>query len=169
MRHAARGARGALVLCDVPGLDQLARHAGIRVLGPYSYGMVLPSLGLNASIFSLTPPRGRLALVGQSPALARTIIDWAVPNSVGFSHIVGIGGNSDIGFGLVLDHLSRDPGTTAILLEIDRLRDPKLPSPPAPRQGCDRWWPSPLACGCATVRAIRAAHWRPPSPAPACC
>ncbi len=126
MRHAARGARGALVLCDVPELGLLAKQAGIRVLGPYSYGMVLPGLGLNASIFSLTPPRGRLALIGQSPALARTIIDWAVPNSVGFSHIVGIGGNSDIGFGLVLDHLSRDPGTAAILLEIDRLRDPKL-------------------------------------------
>jgi acetyltransferase len=125
-RHAARGARGALVLSDVPELDRLAREAGIRVLGPYSYGMVLPGLGLNASVFSLTPPRGRLALIGQSPALARTIIDWAVPNSVGFSHIVGIGGNSDIGFGRVLDHLSRDPGTAAILLEIDRLRDPKL-------------------------------------------
>jgi acetyltransferase len=126
MRHAARGARGALVFSDVPELGRLAKQAGIRVLGPYSYGMVLPGLGLNASTFSLTPPRGRLALIGQSPALARTIIDWAVPNSVGFSHIVGIGGNSDIGFGLVLDHLSRDPGTTAILLEIDRLRDPKL-------------------------------------------
>jgi acetyltransferase len=126
LRHAARGARGALVLCDVPDLARLAKQAGIRVLGPYSYGMVLPGLGLNASIFSLTPPSGRLALIGQSPALARTIIDWAVPNSVGFSQIVGIGGNSDIGFGLVLDHLSRDPGTAAILLEIDRLRDPKL-------------------------------------------
>ena len=125
-RHAARGARGALVLSDVPDLALLARQAGIRVLGPYSYGMVLPGVGLNASIFSLTPPPGRLALIGQSPALARTIIDWAVPNSVGFSQIVGIGGNSDIGFGLVLDHLSRDPGTAAILLEIDRLRDPKL-------------------------------------------
>jgi acetyltransferase len=126
MRHAARGARGALVFSDVPDLSRLAKQAGIRALGPFSYGMVLPGLGLNASTFSLTPPRGRLALIGQSPALARTIIDWAVPNSVGFSHIVGIGGNSDIGFGLVLDHLSRDPGTAAILLEIDRLRDPKL-------------------------------------------
>ena len=60
MRHAARGARGALVLDDVPELGRLAKQAGIRALGPYTYGMVLPSIGLNASIFSLTPPRGRL-------------------------------------------------------------------------------------------------------------
>ena len=45
------------------------------------------------------------------------------PNGVGFSHIVGIGGNTDIGFGSVLDWLSRDAGTGAILLDIRRLKD----------------------------------------------
>ena len=51
------------------------------------------------------------------------MIDWAGPNGVGFSHIVGIGGNADIGFGRVLDWLSRDPNTGAILLDIRRLKD----------------------------------------------
>lgn len=125
-RHAARGARGAIVLSDAEDLGGLARAAGIRVLGPHSYGLVLPGLGLNGSGFGLIPQGGRIALVGQSASLARIVIDWAVPNSVGFSHIVGIGGNTDIGFGLVLDHLCRDPGTAAILVEINRLRDPKL-------------------------------------------
>jgi len=125
-RHAAAGARGAIVLSDVAELGALAKDAGIRVLGPHAYGLVLPGLGLNASTFGVIPARGRVALVGQSAALARTVIDWAVPNAVGFSNIIGIGGNTDIGFGLVLDHLSRDPGTSAILVEIDRLRDPKI-------------------------------------------
>ncbi len=125
-RHAKLGARGAIVLSDVPDLGLMAKAAGIRVLGPHSYGMVLPGLGLNASPFNLIPKRGRLALVGQSASLARTVIDWAVPNNIGFSHLIGIGGNSDMGFGLVLDHLSRDPGTAAILVEIDRLRNPRL-------------------------------------------
>jgi len=124
--HAARGARGAIVLSDAPDLRTLARAAGIRVLGPHSYGIVLPALGLNASIFGLAPPRGRIALVGQSDAFARTVIDWAIPNSAGFSHIIGIGGNSDVGFGLVMDHLSRDSNTAAILVELNRLRDPRL-------------------------------------------
>jgi acetyltransferase len=124
-RHAAQGARGAVVLSDVAGLGAEAKSAGIRVMGPHSYGIMLPNLGLNAATLGLLPPPGRVALVGQSAALARTVIDWAVPNNVGFSHIIGIGGNADIGFGLVLDHLSRDPGTVAILVEIDHLRDPR--------------------------------------------
>ncbi len=124
--HAARGIRGAIVISEVPDLGRLAAQAGIRVLGPHSFGMMLPHLRLNASRMPVMPGAGRVALVGQSASLARTIIDWAVPNSVGFSHIIGIGGNTDIGFGLVLDHLSRDSGTGAILVQIDRLRDPRI-------------------------------------------
>ncbi len=124
--HAARGVRGAVVLSPVDDLGALARAARIRVLGPHSYGMMLPGLHLNATTLPVMPAAGRVALVGQSASLARTIIDWAVPNSVGFSHVIGIGGNTDIGFGLVLDHLSRDPGTGAILVQIDRLRDPRI-------------------------------------------
>ena len=130
--HAARGARGAIVLSYMqahtsgPGLRGAAQQAGIRTLGPHSFGMVLPGLGLNASPFPLIPGKGRVALVGQSSSIARTVIDWAVPNGVGFSHLIGIGGNdATIGFGLVLDHLGRDPGTAAIMVEIDRLRDPR--------------------------------------------
>nr|WP_295737204.1 GNAT family N-acetyltransferase [uncultured Acidocella sp.] len=126
--HAARGARGAIVLSYMqgPGLREMALEAGIRTLGPHSFGMVLPGLGLNASPLPFVPGKGRVALVGQSSAIARTVIDWAVPNKVGFSHLIGIGGNdATIGFGLVLDHLGRDPGTAAIMVEIDRLRDPR--------------------------------------------
>jgi acetyltransferase len=125
-RHAQAGAGAAIVFGDIPDLNLHARRAGIRVLGAHSFGVMLPQLGLNASLLGPAPPPGRLALVGQSASLARTVIDWALPNNIGFSHVIGIGGNADIGFGLVLDHLSRDPGTAAILVEIDRLRDPKL-------------------------------------------
>ena len=123
--HAARGARGAVVFSEAAGVGPLAKQLGLRVLGPYSYGVVLPGLGLNASVFGMVPPKGRLALIGQSASLARLVIDWGVANQVGFSHIAGIGGNADIGFGVALDTLSRDPGTAAILVEIDRLRDPR--------------------------------------------
>lgn len=125
--HAARGACGAMVLSYMPAtsLRRISQDIGIRVLGPHSFGMILPGANLNASPFALTPPQGRVALVGQSSAIARTVIDWAVPNQVGFSHMIGVGRNdATIGFGLVLDHLGRDPGTAAIMVEIDRLRDP---------------------------------------------
>jgi acetyltransferase len=125
-RHARMGARAAMVLShNVTGIAAMARAANLRVLGPNSFGLMLPGTGLNATPFGLMPPRGRMALVGQSSSLARTVIDWAVPNAVGFSHLLGIGGNADMGFGLVLDHFSRDPQTTAIMIEVSKLRDPR--------------------------------------------
>ncbi|MBN8906327.1 MAG: acetate--CoA ligase family protein [Rhodospirillales bacterium] len=101
----------------------VARATGMRLLGPGSFGVAVPEIGLNATRSHLAPPKGRLALVSQSAALCRAVLDWAEPNGVGFSHIVGVGGNSDIGFGMVLDWLSRDPGTGPILLDIRRIKN----------------------------------------------
>src|SRR3984957_10531683 len=120
---AAKGTFAAVVVGMAEGLVDPVRRSGVRVLGPGSFGIVVPSIGLNASLGHLPPPAGRLGLVSQSAALCRAVLDWAGPNGVGFSHIVGIGGNADIGFGLVLDWLSRDPGTGAILLDIRHLKN----------------------------------------------
>ena len=114
----------------VPGAaDDLAAHAartGVRVLGPHSFGLAVPRLHLNATRSHIAPPPGRLALISQSSALCRTVIDWAGPNGVGFSHIVGLGANADIGFAMALDWLSRDPHTGAILLDIRRIKNHRL-------------------------------------------
>ncbi len=117
------GTRAAVVPGMVEGLQALAQHTGVRVLGPGSFGLVVPGIGLNASLGHLPPRPGRLALVSQSASLCRTVLDWAAPNGVGFSHIVGIGGNEDLGFAATLDWLSRDPGTGAILLDLRRIKD----------------------------------------------
>lgn len=119
----ARGTFAAVVLGPAPDLAAAARAAGVRVLGPASFGVAVPGIGLNATSSHLRPRAGKVALVSQSAALCRTVLDWAEPNGVGFSHVVGVGGNADIGFGLVLDWLSRDPGTGVILLDIRRIKD----------------------------------------------
>ncbi len=119
---AAKGTFAAVVVCDADGLSDPGFRGGVRVLGPGSFGVAVPGIGLNASLGHLEPPAGRLGLVSQSASLCRTVLDWARPNGVGFSHIVGMGGRADIGFGVVLDWLSRDPGTGAILLDIRQLR-----------------------------------------------
>lgn len=119
-----RGTHAAIVTgIGATGLRALAHETGVRSLGPGSFGIAVPGIGLNASRAHLKPGSGHVALVSQSAALCRAVLDWAEPNGVGFSHIVGIGGNDDIGFGIVLDWLSRDPGTGAILLEIRRIKD----------------------------------------------
>jgi acetyltransferase len=120
---AARNCFAAVITGMAPDLRRDRLPLGMRVLGPGSFGIAIPGIGLNASRAHLPLAPGRLALVSQSAALCRAVLDWAAPNGVGFSHVVGIGGNFNIGFGLVLDWLSRDPGTGTILLDIRAIRD----------------------------------------------
>jgi acyl-CoA synthetase (NDP forming)/GNAT superfamily N-acetyltransferase len=119
---AAGGGQVAVVTSQVDDLAALARQAGVRVVGPSSFGIAVPGVGLNATLSHLPVPAGRVALVTQSASLARAVIDWAAPNGVGFSHVVGLGGNADVGFGPTLDWLSRDPDTGLIILDMRRIR-----------------------------------------------
>jgi acetyltransferase len=123
---AERGCFSAIVPGPADDLRAHAMRTGVRALGTYSFGLAVPKLGLNATRSHIQPPPGRLALVSQSAALSRAVIDWAEPNGVGFSHIVGVGNNHDIGYGMVLDWLARDPGTGAILLDIRRIKNHRL-------------------------------------------
>jgi acetyltransferase len=123
---AAKGCFAVIVPGPADGLAEATRRTGVRALGPHSFGLAVTRVGLNATLSHLAPPAGRLALVSQSAALCRAVIDWAGPNGVGFSHIIGIGANVDIGFGLALDWLSRDAGTGAILLDIRRIKDRRV-------------------------------------------
>jgi acetyltransferase len=123
---ASKGCFAAVVPGPAQGIAEAARRTGVRVLGPHSFGIAVPGISLNATRAHLPPPPGRLALVSQSAALCRAVIDWAGPNGVGFSHIVGLGANADLGFGPALDWLSRDPHTGAILLDIRRLKNRRV-------------------------------------------
>jgi acetyltransferase len=116
------GCNAAIVTGDAPGLADAARVSGVRVLGPGSFGIAIPGIGLNATLSHLPIPKGRVALVSQSASLCRAVIDWAEPNGVGFSYVIGIGGNADFGFGRVLDWLSHDTSTGAILLDLRRIK-----------------------------------------------
>ena len=119
----ARGCNAAVVPGASPELTDIARRTDVNALGQGSFGICVPGIGLNASLAHLQPRKGKLALVCQSSALARAVLDWAESESVGFSHVIGIGGNADLGFAHALDWLARDPGTAAILLDLRRIKN----------------------------------------------
>jgi len=123
---AARGCRAAVVPGAAADLAAIAARTGVRALGQGSFGICVPAIGLNASLSHLRPRPGKLALLCQSAALARAVLDWAESESVGFSHVIGIGGNADLGFAHALDWLSRDPGTGAILLDLRRIKGRRM-------------------------------------------
>ncbi len=119
----ALGTRAAIAISALRDPVALGRASNVRIMGPMSFGVASPGIGLNASVAHMPVPRGRIALITQSASLARAALDWAGPNGVGFSHIIGVGANKDLGFGAVLDWLSRDPETALILLDIRHVRE----------------------------------------------
>ncbi|MCO6416445.1 GNAT family N-acetyltransferase [Siccirubricoccus sp. KC 17139] len=120
---AERGCFAAIVPGAAPELGAISARTGVRALGQGSFGLAVPAIGLNATLSHLPPLPGKLALVTQSSALARAVLDWAAAEGLGFSHVIGIGGNATLGFAAALDWLARDPGTGAVLLDLRRIRN----------------------------------------------
>ena len=104
-------------------LKHLCQQYGIRLLGPNSMGMLLPGQGINASFSPIAATPGQVAFLSQSAAVSTTILDWAKQREIGFSAFISLGDHCDIDFGQLLDQLSRDGTTRAILIYIDKLHD----------------------------------------------
>jgi acetyltransferase len=102
---------------------EAAKPTLMRIVGPNCLGVMVPGVGLNASFAHLTPVAGDVAFVSQSGAVVTAMLDWATTRGIGFSHIVSLGGMSDVDFGDMLDYLAQDPGTRSILLYVEQIRD----------------------------------------------
>ncbi|MBL8698683.1 MAG: bifunctional acetate--CoA ligase family protein/GNAT family N-acetyltransferase [Alphaproteobacteria bacterium] len=130
----ARGTRGIVVL--TAGFGELGSERGralqqaildaarphlVRIVGPNCVGVLSPGLRVNASFAHVTPAAGNLAFVTQSGAVATSVLDWAGPRNIGFSHIVSLGDMIDIDFGDLLDWLANDVMTRGILLYVETI------------------------------------------------
>lgn len=102
---------------------EAARPYGLRLVGPNCVGVIVPQSGLNAGFSHLSPSEGDLAFVSQSGAMVTAVLDWAVPQRIGFSHVVSLGDMADVDFGDMLQYFAADPATRGILLYIEGIRD----------------------------------------------
>ncbi len=101
----------------------IARHYGMRVLGPNMMGLMRPVIGFNASNHAGKVKGGNLALVSHSSALCSAMLDWAEAKSIGFSSVISMGDSADLDFGEILDYLVADSSTRGILLHIHHIHD----------------------------------------------
>src|ERR1700756_190833 len=126
-----RGTRGAVIITagfselgesghalQQATLDAAKPHL-LRIIGPNCIGIMVPPLGLDATFSHLAAPAGEIAFLSQSGAMITAMLDWAVPRSIRFSHVVSLGDMADVDFGDVLDYLAADPHTRAILLYVE--------------------------------------------------
>lgn len=124
-----RGTQAAIVVTAADAQDQAgaqigraaARAHGLRLLGPGSFGVIAPRHGLNASLSSILPRPGHLALIASSGMALTPLLEWAAAQNTGFSSVIALGDGSDMNFGDMLDELAHDPDTRAILLVLETL------------------------------------------------
>lgn len=99
--------------------DDWARANQCALLGPFSFGLQRPHLGLNLSQHPLLAHPGRAALVAQSRTIMASVLDWADDVHVGFSAAIALGQESVTRLPDVLDYLATDNRTDSIAIYID--------------------------------------------------
>lgn len=128
-----KGCRAAVVitagLTRANGLRQamldVARPNLFRIIGPNTVGLMIPPAKLNAGFAHLPAKPGNIALLSQSGAIATSLIDWAAANDIGFSYIVSLGDMADVDVGDWLDLLAGDAGTSAIVMYLETVTNPR--------------------------------------------
>jgi len=117
-----RGTEFAIVISDDAENIDVA-DLNIRVIGPNSLGVILPWHNFNCSFSPVAALPGKIAFISQSAAVCTTVLDWANDKNIGFSSFISIGQGQDVDFAELLDYLSMDAKTEAILLYVDTIKD----------------------------------------------
>jgi len=104
-------------------IQQIAREAGIGVVGPNCLGIINtdPAVSLNASFARAMPAAGNIAFISQSGALGVAVLDYARGNNIGISKFVSFGNRADVTEVDLLRALGDDPNTDLILMYLEDL------------------------------------------------
>jgi acyl-CoA synthetase (NDP forming) len=104
-----------------------ARVAGLRLIGPNCMGLInVPgktALTVNAVLDQEKLRAGPLSVISQSGSMLGTLITRGQARGLGFSKLVSVGNECDLGVGEIANLLVDDPETGAILLFLETFRD----------------------------------------------
>ncbi|HQD26235.1 MAG TPA: acetate--CoA ligase family protein [Methanoculleus thermophilus] len=101
----------------------IARRHGIRVVGPNCLGVMMPHMGINATFDPVSPRPGDVAFISQSGAIITTVVDWSLPAEFGFSSVISVGNQADLGFEHYLRFAEQDEMTRSITLYVEEIQD----------------------------------------------
>jgi acyl-CoA synthetase (NDP forming) len=121
---AEAGEEGAAMQAEI---QAIAAGSGMRILGPNCMGLIVPHhrMPLCSSVVLDTDrlPTGEIAMISQSGALMVSVFDRASTDGIGFRHCVSLGNQADLEICDFLEFMVEDPGTRAICLYVEGLRD----------------------------------------------
>ncbi|GAC1393880.1 MAG: acetate--CoA ligase [Ktedonobacteraceae bacterium] len=103
---------------------QVARAAGVRLIGPNCFGLYNCNLGLNASMGVGLPPKGgNISLVTQSGAYGMAIFGLAQQRRLRFAKILSHGNKADLTDHEILDYIADDDETSVLCLFLESVSD----------------------------------------------
>jgi acyl-CoA synthetase (NDP forming) len=104
-----------------------AQALGVRLLGPNSMGMINLSgrcpITVNAVLEMDAPPVGGTSIVSQSGTMLGTVLSRGAARGLGFSKLVSVGNEADLGVGEIVGMLAADADTRSVLLFLETVRD----------------------------------------------
>lgn len=106
-------------------ISRKLKDAGIRLLGPNCLGFVNNKEHINLSFIRENPGNGEIAFISQSGAFCTAILDMALSNRIGFSHIFSLGNKADINENELLDLVIKDKDVETIVIYLEQFFDGK--------------------------------------------
>ena len=108
-------------------LLRTARDAGMRVIGPNSFGVINshPAVRLNASLAPALPPPGTFGLFAQSGALGIAVLASAARRNLGVSVFASAGNRVDVSGNDFMQYWIDDADTHAVGLYLESMGNPR--------------------------------------------
>lgn len=107
-------------------LVELARHTGVRVVGPNCVGLANTRSGAGLNFMpdyaGMGHRRGPIGIVSQSGALGYTVLQ-GMERGIGFSHYLAAGNSCDVDVCDFVSYLAEDDGTRAIICLLEGVKD----------------------------------------------
>jgi acyl-CoA synthetase (NDP forming) len=109
------------------GLVEIARRAGMRIVGPNCMGLVNtdPEVRLNGQFGPVFPIAGNVAMSSQSGALGLAVLEQAGDMGIGVSKFVSVGNKADVSGNDLMLYWEDDPATDVILLYLESFGNPR--------------------------------------------
>jgi acyl-CoA synthetase (NDP forming) len=105
----------------------VADEAGIKVIGPNTFGMVNPYAELNAGFGPSFEglKRGHIAVITQSGGVCALLLDSMIKQNIGVSLAMSLGNRGNIEFSDLIKYLAEEPRTKVIALYLEGIEEPR--------------------------------------------
>jgi len=102
------------------------KDSGLRVIGPNGMGLYDPYSGVDTFFVEESrvprPPRGSIAVISQSGAIALALMEWLALHDIGVSKIISYGNKIDLDEVDVLKLLEEDENTKIVFIYMEGLK-----------------------------------------------